>query len=80
MIVDTDGYGIVYNRKANRIVVTLPQTVETLVGTTVPFRNRKVDIEDRDMMLILATARMVFEREEQEDEVNDEVKDDERNT
>ena len=62
MIISKDGYAIEYNRNSNQIVITMPQTMQTLTNTVSILRNRKVDFTDEDLEILLELTRYVCER------------------
>jgi len=62
MIVSQDGYAIEHYRSRNQIVITMPQTVQTLTNTQSIVRNRKVDFTDSDLVALLGLARYICER------------------
>lgn len=62
MILSQDGYAIEQYPKRNQIVITMPQTVQTLTNTTSIVRNRKVDFSDADLTLLLELTRYLCER------------------
>lgn len=57
-----DGYSIEHYRNRNQIVITMPQTVETLTNTASIVRNRKTDFSDSDLVLLLEMVRYICER------------------
>ena len=62
MIVSQDGYAIEHYRSRNQIVITMPQTVETLTNTTSVVRNRKVDFTAEDLTILLELTKYLCER------------------
>lgn len=58
----TDGYSIWYEKNANRIVISLPQTMETVTNTMTLPTNRKTDFTDHELCLILFAAKAIAER------------------
>lgn len=61
MIVSQDGYAVEHIRSRNQIVITMPQTVQTLTNTTSIVRNRKIDFTDADLVLLLELTRYLCE-------------------
>ena len=61
MIVSTDGYAIEYHRKSNQIIITMPQTMQTLTNTVSIVRNRKVNFTDADLAILLELTRYLCE-------------------
>lgn len=64
MIVSQDGYAVEHYKNRNQIVITMPQTVETLTNTTSVVRNRKIDFTDTDLAILLELTRYLCERQE----------------
>lgn len=62
MIVTDDGYSINYEKNANRIVISLPQTMETVSNTTTMIINRKHEFTDSELCAILSVAKAIVER------------------
>lgn len=65
-IQSSDDYLIRYYKKHNQVVITLPQTMETMTSTRTPYHYRRVDVSDEELTLILNVARMIFNRKEKE--------------
>ena len=57
-----DGYSIYYEKNANRIVIALPQTMETVANTTTEITNRKHEFTDSEMYAILSVIKAIAER------------------
>lgn len=57
-----DGYCLIYDKDKNRIVILLPQTMETLTNTLDAVTDRKIDINGSEQSLILNVVKAVFER------------------
>ena len=58
----SDGYYLNYDKNKNRIVILLPQTMETLTNTIDAVTDRKIDINASEQSLILNVVKAVFER------------------
>lgn len=56
-----DGYSIQYEKKANRIVISLPQTMETVTNTTTLIINRKNEFTDSELCAILSVTKAIVE-------------------
>lgn len=61
-IQSSDDYLIRYYKKHNQVIITLPQTMETMTSTRTPYCHRRVDVSDEELTLILNVARMIFNR------------------
>ena len=57
-----DDYLITYYEKENKVVIMLPQTKETVTNTRTPISDRKVDIDDNELTLLLNVARLIFNK------------------
>jgi hypothetical protein len=60
----SDGYAIEYYRAANRIVINIPQTVETLTSTAAMVSNRRTYLSDEELSALLALVKTFMERKE----------------
>lgn len=69
----SNGYTLVYNKQRNQIVIRLPQTWKSLTSTLEPVSDRRTDIEETDLAILLTATQAIFlngEREE-DDETHD---------
>lgn len=57
----SDGYGIEYFPKANRIEIYLPQTMTTINNTVSMVSNRRTKMTDEEMATILAVVKAMME-------------------
>ena len=57
-----DGYSLFYDKNKNRIVIHLPQTMQTARNTVDAVTDRKIDITESEQSLILNVVKAVFER------------------
>lgn len=55
-----NGYSLVYYKNRNQIVIGLPQTRETLTNTLEPVVDRRVDVEDKDLAILLIATQTIF--------------------
>jgi len=58
----SDGYSLIYDKGKNRIVIRLPQTMETLTNTMDAITDRKTDITADEQSCILNVVKAVMER------------------
>ena len=58
----SEGYTVSYEPKNNRIIITLPQTYQTLTNTIAMVSNRKIYITPDDEMIILNVVKAIMER------------------
>lgn len=68
MLVTDNGFSFNYNKKANQIVINLPQTLRTISNTTAMVTNRRVELTPSEEALILNVVRFVFREEKEENE------------
>ena len=62
MMIICEGYSVKYVPKDNQIIITLPQTFKTITNTVQMVANRKVDISDEDLALIMSLVKYICER------------------
>lgn len=59
----TDGYSIEYYKNANKIVIKLPPTMETVTDTIMALStDRKSDFTDTELGAILLAVKSIAER------------------
>lgn len=58
----SDGYSLNYDKGKNKIVICLPQTMETLTNTIDAVTDRKIDINASEQLFILNAVMAVMER------------------
>ena len=59
MIASNDYY-LNYYPNRNQIVISLPQTWQTLTNTTSPVIDRRIDVKESDLMCLLQVAQVIF--------------------
>lgn len=67
----SDGYTIVYYKNRNQIVISLPQTSKTLANTLEPVVDRKVDVEEKELAILLSATQAIFLNRAKINEVTD---------
>lgn len=60
MMLTVNGYSLVYYKNRNQIVIGLPQTAKTLTNTLEPVVDRKIDVENKDLAILLIATQSVF--------------------
>lgn len=60
-----DGYVLAYERATNRIVIQLPQTIETMTKTVSMVKNRRTYLTPSEESIILQTVKAIMERKEE---------------
>lgn len=56
-----DGYTIEMHTKLNFIVITLPQTFETLTNTVAPIAKRRVSLSQSELLNVLLNVKDMLE-------------------
>lgn len=64
-MIESEGYFLNYDRKNNRIVIMLPQTLETLTNTASMVTNRRTYLTQSEKATILLTVKAIMERKEE---------------
>lgn len=67
----SDGYSLMYDEKHNRIVIGLPQTMETATNTIGQIVDRRTDVTETDLMVLLNCTILIFHKGKRMDEVED---------
>lgn len=62
MMIISEGYSVRYIPKDNQIIINLPQTFKTINNTTQMVADRKMDITDDDLGLIMSLVKYICER------------------
>ena len=63
-MITSDGYAIEFYRQSNQVVITMPQTLETLTSTAAMVSNRR-NLDSEDLKAILAVVKALCERKEE---------------
>ena len=58
----SEGYILVYEPVSNSIIITLPQTMETLTNTVSEIVDRRVDISSEEEATILNVVKAIMEK------------------
>lgn len=58
----SDGYSLMYDENHNRIVIGLPQTWKTLTNTFDPVVDRRTDVSETDLIVLLNIAQLIFHK------------------
>ena len=61
MITD-DGYSLVYDKKRNCIVIGLPPTLETATDTATKIADRRTDVKEADLTVLLGVTELIFHK------------------
>ena len=63
----SDGYSLMYDEKRNFILIGLPQTMETATNTIGQIVDRRTDVTETDLMVLLNIAQLIFHKGERKD-------------
>ena len=63
-----DGYSIKYDEKHNQIVIRIPPTMETATDTVTPIADRRTDVTETDLMVLLNCTILIFHKGVRKDE------------
>ena len=63
MLITDDGYGLVYYKNRNLIEIYLPQTPYTATNTITDPVDRKIDLSDSELNLLLQLARKICRKD-----------------
>ena len=66
-----DGYSLMYDKKYNRIIIGIPPTIETATDTATPIADRRTDVSEMDLIVLLSTTQLIFHKGLRKDEVED---------
>ena len=58
-----DGYSIMQYVTRNQIVITLPQTLDTLTNTVAPIADRRKVLTDLEEVALLTAVKAMYENE-----------------
>ena len=64
----SNGYSIIYYKNRNQIVISLPQTSKTITNTLEPVVDRRVNVEEKELAILLNVTRTIFLNEIKMDE------------
>ena len=64
-----NGYFLVFYKNRNQIVIGLPQTSKTLTNTLGPVVDRRTDVEEIDLSILLNVTQAIFLNGAKMDEV-----------
>lgn len=65
----SDGYAIEQYPLQNRIVITLPQTADTIQNTLTMPQNRRMKLTSNELTAILVSVKGMYERKGEENEM-----------
>ena len=60
----SDGYCLTYYKNKNQIVICLPQTYETTTNTYEQVVDRRTDVGEIELIVLLDIAKLIFRKGE----------------
>lgn len=63
----SDGYGLFYYKNRNEIVICLPQTYETVTNTYEQVADRRTDVDETDLWVLVNIVKLIFHKGARED-------------
>lgn len=67
----SDGYSLMYDEKHNRIIISIPPTMATATDTVTPIADRRTDVSETDLIVLLNIAQLIFCKDLRKDEVEE---------
>lgn len=64
MVLSSDGYFLTYERERNRIVISLPQTMETVQSTYEQISDRKLYASVSELTMVLNLVKLIFQKDD----------------
>ena len=58
----SDGYALTYYKSRNQIVILLPQTYETATNTYEQVVDRRTDVIETDLAVLLNIVKLIFHK------------------
>ena len=58
----SDGYHLTYYKNKNQIVICLPQTAETATNTYEQVADRRTDVVEIDLTVLLEITELIFHK------------------
>ena len=66
MLIRNGEYSLMYHKEENRIIILLPQTLETIVSSRMPVVERRTEVTSEMLGLLLMMVQYIFEKKEGE--------------
>lgn len=60
----SDGYCLTYYKNKNQIVISLPQTYETATNTYEQVVDRRTDVMETELLVLIEIIKLIFHKEE----------------
>lgn len=64
----SDGYFLTYYKNKNQIIICLPQTIRTATNTCDQIVDRRTDVKETDLWVLLNIAQLIFHKGVREDD------------
>lgn len=58
----SDGYYLTYYKNKNQIIIGLPQTIRTATNTCDQIVDRRTDVKETDLFVLLNIAQLIFHK------------------
>ena len=59
----SDGYSLFYDKNRNMIHIGLPQTLETLTNTWQQTVDRRTDVQEMELLVLLNITELIFRKD-----------------
>lgn len=66
----SEGFCLTYYKRQNQIVICLPQTAETATNTYEQVVDRRTDVAETELAVLLDITKLIFTKEERKDNEN----------
>ena len=60
----SDGYALTYYKSRNQIIICLPQTCATATNTYEQVVDRRTDVQETDLAVLLNIVKLIFHKRE----------------
>lgn len=67
----SEGYCLTYHKSKNQIVICLPQTAETATNTYEQVVDRRTDVVEIDLLVLLNIVKLIFYKGERKQNETD---------
>ncbi len=57
-----NGYALSYNKSRNQIIISLPQTLQTVTSTAEQSIDRLVDVPELELAVLLSIVELIFQQ------------------
>lgn len=70
-MLSSDGYHLIYYKHKNQIVIGIPQTYETATNTYEQVVDRRTDVGEIDLLVLLEITKLIFCKGERKADATD---------